>query len=165
MFNFLQDAEQLYHNYPHMLFLHTTLIQHLKQNTDIDIHTEFFNCLSPEWQIFLKEIYPYFMIISDTGLTSLQTDYLQILISHTLSKKINVVLTSGQESDTLRVHGYHVRSMYMHRNFFQQVNYTISPVWVYSRKNVAFLYGIINLIGIFKCKASIISGSPFIGGF
>ncbi|KYO46223.1 putative ATP-dependent RNA helicase DDX60 [Alligator mississippiensis] len=115
-----KDAEQLYHNYPHMLFLHTTLIQHLKQNTDIDIHTEFFNCLSPEWQIFLKEIYPYFMIISDTGLTSLQTDYLQILISHTLSKKINVVLTSGQESDTLRVHGYHVRSMYMHRNFFQQ---------------------------------------------
>uniref|UniRef100_A0A7M4EVL4 DExD/H-box helicase 60 n=1 Tax=Crocodylus porosus TaxID=8502 RepID=A0A7M4EVL4_CROPO len=117
---FFKDAEQLYQNYPHILFLRTTLIQHLKQNTDIDSHTEFFNCLSPEWQIFLKESYPYFMIISDTGLTSLQTDYLQILISHTLSKKINVVLTSGQESDTLRVHGYHVQSMYKHRTFFQQ---------------------------------------------
>uniref|UniRef100_A0A7M4EV62 DExD/H-box helicase 60 n=1 Tax=Crocodylus porosus TaxID=8502 RepID=A0A7M4EV62_CROPO len=132
---FFKDAEQLYQNYPHILFLRTTLIQHLKQNTDIDSHTEFFNCLSPEWQIFLKESYPYFMIISDTGLTSLQTDYLQILISHTLSKKINVVLTSGQESDTLRVHGYHVQSMYKHRTFFQQVNYTTPPVWL-SLKNL-----------------------------
>uniref|UniRef100_A0A7M4EVX5 DExD/H-box helicase 60 n=1 Tax=Crocodylus porosus TaxID=8502 RepID=A0A7M4EVX5_CROPO len=134
---FFKDAEQLYQNYPHILFLRTTLIQHLKQNTDIDSHTEFFNCLSPEWQIFLKESYPYFMIISDTGLTSLQTDYLQILISHTLSKKINVVLTSGQESDTLRVHGYHVQSMYKHRTFFQQVNYTTPPVWVYRLGAVA----------------------------
>ncbi|XP_043401268.1 probable ATP-dependent RNA helicase DDX60 [Chelonia mydas] len=117
---FFKDVEQMYFSYPIFLFHRTALIQHLKCNTDIVIHTEFSNCFSPEWQIFLKESYPYFVIISDLGLTSLQEDYLHIFIAHTLSKKINVVLTSGQESDTLRVYGYYVQNAYEHRSFFQQ---------------------------------------------
>ncbi|EMP28916.1 Putative ATP-dependent RNA helicase DDX60 [Chelonia mydas] len=122
---FFKDVEQMYFSYPIFLFHRTALIQHLKCNTDIVIHTEFSNCFSPEWQIFLKESYPYFVIISDLGLTSLQEDYLHIFIAHTLSKKINVVLTSGQESDTLRVYGYYVQNAYEHRSFFQQVCRTI----------------------------------------
>ncbi|NXK03380.1 DDX60 helicase, partial [Herpetotheres cachinnans] len=117
---FFKDAEQMYFSYPHFLFLRTALIEHLRHNTSITVHTEFANCLSSKWEIFLKKSYPYFIIVSDIGLTSLQTDYLSILIAHSLSKKINVVLASGQEYDILRVYGYHVQSAYKHRLFFQR---------------------------------------------
>lgn len=113
----------MYFPYPRFLFLHTALIKHLRHNTGTTVHTEFSNCLSSEWEIFLKKSYPYFVIVSDIGLTSLQTDYLYILMAHSLSKKINVVLASGQERDILRVYGYHVESAYKHRAFFQKVSY------------------------------------------
>ncbi|NWX96644.1 DDX60 helicase, partial [Nothoprocta ornata] len=117
---FFKDAEQMYFAYPRFLFLRTALIEHLKHNTDISVYTEFSNCLSAKWEIFLKNSYPYFIIISDVGLTSLQTDYLFIFIAHSLSKKINVVLTSGQEYDILRVYGYHLQSLWKHRLFFER---------------------------------------------
>ncbi|KFQ27307.1 putative ATP-dependent RNA helicase DDX60, partial [Mesitornis unicolor] len=117
---FFKEAEQMYFPYPHFLFLRTAVIEHLRHNTGTTVHTEFSNCLSSEWEIFLKKSYPYFIIVSDIGLTSLQTDYLSILIAHSLSKKINVVLASGQEYDILRVYGYHVQSVYKHRLFFQK---------------------------------------------
>ncbi|KGL74939.1 putative ATP-dependent RNA helicase DDX60, partial [Tinamus guttatus] len=117
---FFKDAEQMYFAYPRFLFLRVALIEHLKHNTDISVHAEFSNCLSAEWEIFLKNSYPYFIIISDIGLTSLQTEYLFIFIAHSLSKKINVVLTSGQEYDILRVYGYHLQSLGNHRLFFQR---------------------------------------------
>uniref|UniRef100_A0A8C8B629 DExD/H-box helicase 60 n=1 Tax=Otus sunia TaxID=257818 RepID=A0A8C8B629_9STRI len=121
---FFKDAEQMYFPYPRFLFLRTVLIEHLRHNTSTTVHTEFSNCLSSKWEIFLKKSYPYFIIVSDIGLTSLQTDYLSILIVHSLSKKINIVLASGQEYDILRVYGYHVQSVYKHRLFFQEVRYT-----------------------------------------
>uniref|UniRef100_A0A663MB38 DExD/H-box helicase 60 n=1 Tax=Athene cunicularia TaxID=194338 RepID=A0A663MB38_ATHCN len=121
---FFKDAEQMYFPYPHFLFLRTVLIEHLRRNTSTTVHTEFSNCLSSKWEIFLKKSYPYFIIVSDIGLTSLQTDYLSILIVHSLSKKINIVLASGQEYDILRVYGYHVQNVYKHRLFFQKVRYT-----------------------------------------
>ncbi|NWW55221.1 DDX60 helicase, partial [Pedionomus torquatus] len=117
---FFKDAEHMYFPYPHFLFLRTALIEHLRRNTGTSVHTEFSNCLSSEWETFLKKSYPYFIIVSDIGLTSLQTDYLSILIAHSLSKKINIVLASGQEYDILRVYGYHVQSMYRHKVFFQK---------------------------------------------
>ncbi|NXC38386.1 DDX60 helicase, partial [Penelope pileata] len=117
---FFKDAEQMYFMYPQFLFLRTALIEHLKHNTHATVHTEFSNCFSPKWEIFLKKSYPYFIVISDIGLNSFQTNYLSIFISHSLSKKINVVLTSGQGYDTLRVYGYHLQSMWKHRLFFQK---------------------------------------------
>ncbi|XP_027491320.1 probable ATP-dependent RNA helicase DDX60 isoform X3 [Corapipo altera] len=116
---FFKDAEQMFFQYPHFLFLRTALIEHLRHNTSITVHTEFSNCLSSKWEIFLKQSYPYFIIVSDTGLSPRQRDFLSILIAHSLSKKINVVLASGQEYDLLRVYGYHVQSVYKHRSFFQ----------------------------------------------
>ncbi|XP_014798719.1 PREDICTED: probable ATP-dependent RNA helicase DDX60 [Calidris pugnax] len=122
---FFKDAEQMYFPYPHFLFLRTALIEHLRHNTGTIVHTEFSNCLSSEWEMFLKKNYPYFIIVSDIGLNSLQTDYLSILIAHSLAKKINVVLASGQEYDILRVYGYHVQSMYKHRVFFQMYQHDL----------------------------------------
>ncbi|NXJ82194.1 DDX60 helicase, partial [Trogon melanurus] len=117
---FFQDTEQMYFPYPHFLFLRTALIEHLRHNTSTTVHTEFSSCLSSQWEIFLKNSYPYFIIVSDIGLTSLHTDYLSILIAHSLSKKVNVVLASGQEYDILRVYGYHVQSLHKHRSYFQK---------------------------------------------
>ncbi|NWW94894.1 DDX60 helicase, partial [Rhynochetos jubatus] len=117
---FFKDAEQMYFPYPHFLFLRTALIEHLRRNTGTTVHTEFSNCLSSNWETFLKKSYPYFIIVSDIGLTSLQTDYLSVLIAHSLSRKISVVLASGQEYDILRVYGYHVQTVYQHRSFFQK---------------------------------------------
>ncbi|XP_027763996.1 probable ATP-dependent RNA helicase DDX60 [Empidonax traillii] len=117
---FFKDAEQMFFQDPHFLFLRTALIEHLRHNTSVTVHTEFSNCLSSEWEIFLKQSYPYFIIVSDTGLSSDQKDFLFILIAHSLSKKINVVLASGQEYDLLRVYGYQVQSVYKHILFFQE---------------------------------------------
>ncbi|NXC29294.1 DDX60 helicase, partial [Campylorhamphus procurvoides] len=117
---FFKDAEQMYFQYPHFLFFRTALIEHFRHNTSITVHTEFSNCLSSKWEIFLKQSYPYFIIVSDTGLTPCQRDFLSILIAHSLSRKISVVLASGQESNTIRVYGYHVQSTHMHRLFFQK---------------------------------------------
>ncbi|NWR94333.1 DDX60 helicase, partial [Furnarius figulus] len=117
---FFKDAEQMYFQYPHFLFFRTALIEHLRHNTSIAVHTEFSNCLSSKWEIFLKQSYPYFIIVSDTGLTPCQRDFLSILIAHSLSRRISVVLASGQECDTIRVYGYHVQSAHTHRWFFQK---------------------------------------------
>ncbi|NWW81778.1 DDX60 helicase, partial [Climacteris rufus] len=117
---FFKDAEQMYFPYPHFLFLRTALMEHLRHNTSITVRTEFPNCLSSKWEIFLKQSYPYFIVISDIGLTSLQTDFLSILIAHSLSKKVNVVLASGQEYDIIRVYGYHVQNVHNHRVFFRK---------------------------------------------
>uniref|UniRef100_A0A6I8PHL2 Helicase ATP-binding domain-containing protein n=1 Tax=Ornithorhynchus anatinus TaxID=9258 RepID=A0A6I8PHL2_ORNAN len=124
---FFKDVENMYQSL-HTRFLRTALIQHLKHNTEVTISTDFSNCLSPEWEIFLKESFPYFIIVSDVGMTKQQTDYLNIFISHTLGKKINVVLTSGQESDILRAYGYHIQSSPKHRKFFSEVHQTLPPL-------------------------------------
>ncbi|XP_009994301.1 PREDICTED: probable ATP-dependent RNA helicase DDX60 [Chaetura pelagica] len=125
---FFKDAEQMYFPYPRFLFLRTALIEHLRHNTGTTVHTEFSNCLSSKWEDFLKKSYPYFIIVSDIGLTSLQTDYFSILIAHSLSKKINVVLTSGMEYDILRVYGYHVQSVQRHQVFFKRYQRNLKDV-------------------------------------
>nr|XP_042698062.1 probable ATP-dependent RNA helicase DDX60 isoform X6 [Chrysemys picta bellii] len=117
---FFKDAEHAYFRHPTLLSLRTALILHLQHNTDAVIHTEFSNFLEEKWQSFLQESYPYFIIISDDGLTKLQTSFLNLFIIHALSKRINIVLTSGQESDFIRVYGYHIHGMYKHKGFFSQ---------------------------------------------
>ncbi|XP_062992094.1 probable ATP-dependent RNA helicase DDX60 isoform X2 [Elgaria multicarinata webbii] len=117
---FFKDAEHLYCTNPDLLSWRTALILHLRNNTETAVHTEFSNCLDHSWKAFLEENYPYFLMIADEGLDQSQTDFLHIFIIHTLSKRINVVLTSGQESDTTRVYGYHIHSLYSHGHFFQQ---------------------------------------------
>uniref|UniRef100_A0A674I7U2 DExD/H-box helicase 60 n=1 Tax=Terrapene triunguis TaxID=2587831 RepID=A0A674I7U2_9SAUR len=118
---FFKDAEHAYFRHPTLLSLRTALILHLQHNTDAVIHTEFSNFLEEKWQSFLQESYPYFIIISDDGLTKLQTSFLNLFIIHALSKRINVVLTSGQESDFIRVYGYHIHGMYKHKDFFSKI--------------------------------------------
>ncbi|OXB70614.1 UNVERIFIED_CONTAM: hypothetical protein H355_005499 [Colinus virginianus] len=118
---FFKDVEQMYLLYPRCLFLRTALIKHLKHNTCVTVHTEFSSCFSPEWEIFLKKSYPYFIIISDIGLTSLHTDYLTIFIAHSLSKKVNVVLASGQHVNHLRcaceaMVGHREASLYLYEH-------------------------------------------------
>ncbi|XP_006896731.1 PREDICTED: probable ATP-dependent RNA helicase DDX60-like [Elephantulus edwardii] len=117
---FFKDVENMYFNYPDLLALRTTLIQHLKHNTGVTVHTEFSNCFSPEWEIFLKECYPYFLIVSEKGIIPHHTDFLNIFIIHALQKKINIVLSGGQETDVLRIYGYYAPSLYSHKEFFQK---------------------------------------------
>nr|XP_020661135.1 probable ATP-dependent RNA helicase DDX60 isoform X1 [Pogona vitticeps]XP_020661137.1 probable ATP-dependent RNA helicase DDX60 isoform X1 [Pogona vitticeps]XP_020661138.1 probable ATP-dependent RNA helicase DDX60 isoform X1 [Pogona vitticeps] len=117
---FFKDAEYFYFRSPDLLSLRTALIIHLRKNTKAIIHTEFTSCLDSSWQNFLKHNYPYFLIISDEGLDELQTNFLHIFIMQTLSKRINVVLTSGLQSDTVRVYGYHIHSFHRHQCFFQK---------------------------------------------
>nr|XP_033797896.1 probable ATP-dependent RNA helicase DDX60 isoform X3 [Geotrypetes seraphini] len=117
---FFKDAECFYYTCPNLLSLRTAFIFHLQQNTDIEVHSEFTNCLAPEWQRFLKERHPYFLIIDDTGLNHLQTCFLNVFIHHALGQKISVVLISGQRSDVLRVYGYLIQSKYYHIRIFQK---------------------------------------------
>ncbi|XP_042322779.1 LOW QUALITY PROTEIN: probable ATP-dependent RNA helicase DDX60 [Sceloporus undulatus] len=133
---FFKDAEYLYFKNPDLVSLRQALIMHLKKNTEIPIHTEFSNCLDYSWQHFLKENYPYFLIVSDEGLDQLQTNFLHLFIIQTLSSRINVVLTSGQESDVLRVYGYHIHSVHYHQSFFKQREATVKLYYKTLMKNL-----------------------------
>ncbi|XP_008065931.1 probable ATP-dependent RNA helicase DDX60-like [Carlito syrichta] len=117
---FFKDAECAYFDDPELLSLRTTLILHLQHHTSVDVQTEFSGCLSLDWKLFLEEHYPYFLIVSEEGLDDLQTCLFNILIIHSWKMGVNVVLSSGQESDTLRLYAHILESTYRCRTFSKE---------------------------------------------
>ncbi|XP_006864613.1 PREDICTED: probable ATP-dependent RNA helicase DDX60-like [Chrysochloris asiatica] len=150
---FFKDVENMYFNYPELLALRTALIQHLQHNTNATVHTEFSNCLSPEWELFLKECYPYFLIVTDQGITYYHTEFLNIFIIHALQNKINIVLSLGQETDVLRIHGYYAASCYLHKQFFEKheeqlqfaINTYLKTYFQKLQETEIYLYGLMKL--------------------
>ncbi|KAG8520068.1 putative ATP-dependent RNA helicase DDX60, partial [Galemys pyrenaicus] len=150
---FFKDAEILYFKFPELQALRSALIQHLEKNTNVSIHTEFSNCLSPEWEVFLTECYPYFLVVSEKGLTPHQTEFLHIFILHALQKKINIVLPLGMESDVLRIYGYCTPSNYVHKEYFakheEKLGYALRDYLIdyfqKSQKTEIFLYDCLKL--------------------
>ncbi|XP_060682842.1 probable ATP-dependent RNA helicase DDX60 [Hemiscyllium ocellatum] len=112
---FFKDAECMWARSPYHLSLRTSLILHLKNNTEAPVYTEFVNCFSSKWQEFLQEKYPYFIMISDKAFTladtrEISTYLLKMFIFHTLGCEINVAMTSGMHSDVRRLYGYYLNS-------------------------------------------------------
>ncbi|XP_053556211.1 probable ATP-dependent RNA helicase DDX60 [Bombina bombina] len=105
---FFEEIEYFYHKRPDLMSLRTQLKLHLEKNTDTDIYT-FSNFLSPSWNMFLSDNYPYFLMVSDEGINVSQTYFLNLLMLNALGNKINVVLIAGQEVDNLRVYGFHIK--------------------------------------------------------
>lgn len=118
-----QDAEYAYFDFPELLSLRTALILHLQHNNTIDVRTAFSGCLSQEWETFLKESCPYFLIVADEGLNHLQTQLFNFLIIQSWAMKVNAVLSSGQASDILRLHAYFMPSIHSNQMFFKKVIY------------------------------------------
>ncbi|XP_024898753.1 probable ATP-dependent RNA helicase DDX60 isoform X2 [Pteropus alecto] len=117
---FFKDAEYAYFNFPELLPLRTALILHLQQNTTIDVRTKFSGCLSQEWEIFLEENCPYFLIVADEGLNNLQTHLFNFLIIKSWAMKVNVVISSEQESDILRLYAFFMPSKFRNQEFFKK---------------------------------------------
>uniref|UniRef100_A0A2K5R9H4 RNA helicase n=1 Tax=Cebus imitator TaxID=2715852 RepID=A0A2K5R9H4_CEBIM len=117
---FFKDAECAYFDFPEFLSLRTALILHLQHNTNIDVQTEFSGCLSQDWKLFLEQHYPYFLIVSEEGLSDLQTYLFNFLIIHSWGMKVNVVLSSGHESDTLRLYAHIMESTERNQTFLKQ---------------------------------------------
>ncbi|XP_014448286.1 probable ATP-dependent RNA helicase DDX60, partial [Tupaia chinensis] len=117
---FFKDAEYAYFSFPELLPLRTALILHLQKNTTVDVRTDFSGCLSEEWETFLEENYPYFLIVADEGLNSLQTHLFNLLIIHSWSMKINAVLFSGQASDILRLYAYFMPSTHKNQDLLKK---------------------------------------------
>ncbi|KAM4708141.1 putative ATP-dependent RNA helicase DDX60 isoform 2-T2 [Discoglossus pictus] len=124
---FFEDVEHFHFQRPDLIRLRTQLKLHLEKNTDINIHT-FSNFLSPAWNTFLSENYPYFLMVSDEGMNISQTNFLNLLILNALGNKIHVVLTSGQEVDHLRVYGFHVNSKMSQKLYVQKNKKKINEV-------------------------------------
>ncbi|XP_058406305.1 probable ATP-dependent RNA helicase DDX60-like [Diceros bicornis minor] len=117
---FFKEAECAYFDFPELLSLRTALILHLQHNTSIDVQTEFSRCLSLDWKLFLEERYPYFLIVSEEGLNDQQTSLFNFLIIHSWEMGVNVVLSSGQESDILRLHAYVMQSTGRNKQFSKE---------------------------------------------
>ncbi|XP_064332033.1 probable ATP-dependent RNA helicase DDX60 isoform X2 [Camelus dromedarius] len=117
---FFKDAEYAYFNFPELLPLRRALILHLEHNTTVDVRTTFSGCLSQEWQTFLEDSYPYFLIVADEGLNHLQTHLFNFLIIQSWAMKVNAVLSSGQVSDFLRLYAYFMPSKHKNQMFFQK---------------------------------------------
>ncbi|XP_078069553.1 putative ATP-dependent RNA helicase DDX60 [Mustelus asterias] len=112
---FFKDAECMWARSSYHLSLRTALILHLKNNTEVPVYAEFVNSFSSKWQEFVKEKYPYFIMISDkaftlTGNKGMSSYLLKIFVFHTLGSEINVAMTSGMHSDVRRLYGYYVNS-------------------------------------------------------
>lgn len=118
-----QDAEYAYFNFPELIPLRTALILHLQQNTTIDVLTKFSGCLSQEWEIYLEKSCPYFLIVADEGLNNLQTYLFNFLIIQSWAMKVNVVISSGQESDILRLYAFFMPSKLKNQEFLKKVIY------------------------------------------
>ncbi|XP_075716381.1 putative ATP-dependent RNA helicase DDX60 isoform X2 [Rhinoderma darwinii] len=106
---FFQDMEQMYSQCHTLKSWRTQLIIHLQKNTDTTVYT-FANFLSEQWKSFLRDQSPYFLMVSDKGMTPEQTCFLNMLMLDSLVNNMDVVLTAGQQYDHLRVYGYHIRS-------------------------------------------------------
>ncbi|KAL4679709.1 hypothetical protein H8959_009359 [Pygathrix nigripes] len=117
---FFKDAEYAYFDFPELLSLRTALILHLQHNTNIDVQTEFSGCLSQDWKLYLEQHYPYFLIVSEEGLSDLQTYLFNFLIIHSWGMKVNVVLSSGHESDTLRLYAHTMESTDRNQTFSKE---------------------------------------------
>ncbi|XP_029794930.1 probable ATP-dependent RNA helicase DDX60 isoform X2 [Suricata suricatta] len=117
---FFKDAEYAYFSFPELLPLRTALILHLQHNTTIDVQTEFSGCLSHGWKSFLEDSYPYYLIVADEGLDHLQTHLFNFLIIQSWGMKVNVVISSGQKSNILRLYAYLMPSTYNNQTFFQR---------------------------------------------
>ncbi|XP_022367441.1 probable ATP-dependent RNA helicase DDX60 [Enhydra lutris kenyoni] len=117
---FFKDAEYAYFNFPELLPLRTALILHLQHNTTIDVRTKFSGCLSQEWEAFLEDTYPYYLVVADEGLNHLQTYLFNFLITQSWAMKVNVVLSSGQKSDILRLYAYLMPSSQKNQKFFKE---------------------------------------------
>ncbi|XP_064129657.1 probable ATP-dependent RNA helicase DDX60-like isoform X2 [Loxodonta africana] len=117
---FFKDAECAYFPFPELLPLRTALILHLQRNTNLDVQTEISGCLSLEWGLFLEERHPYFLIVSDEGLNDLQTHLFNFLIIHSWGMGVHVVLSSGQESDSLRFYAYVMQSKQRNQKFSKE---------------------------------------------
>ncbi|XP_045058537.2 probable ATP-dependent RNA helicase DDX60 isoform X2 [Desmodus rotundus] len=117
---FFKDAEYAYFDFPELLSLRTALILHLQHNNTIDVRTAFSGCLSQEWETFLKESCPYFLIVADEDLNHLQTQLFNFLIIQSWAMKVNAVLSSGQASDILRLHAYFMPSIHSNQMFFKK---------------------------------------------
>ncbi|XP_006864611.1 PREDICTED: probable ATP-dependent RNA helicase DDX60-like, partial [Chrysochloris asiatica] len=126
---FFKDAEYAYIDFPELLPLRSALILHLQHNTTIDVRTEFSGCLSQEWKRFLQESCPYFLIVSDEGLSDVQTYLFKFLIIHSWAMKVNVVLTSGQSRDILRLYAYLMPSKNRNQIFFKKHEGIIDDVY------------------------------------
>ncbi|XP_073433219.1 probable ATP-dependent RNA helicase DDX60 isoform X2 [Dendrobates tinctorius] len=118
---FFQDMEETYNGCPMLMCWRTQLEIHLQKNTNTTVYT-FPNFLSSEWKSFLREQSPYFLMVSDSGMTPEQTCFLNMLMLDSLENNIDVVLTDGQESDHLRVYGYHIRSSLKTKASVKEVN-------------------------------------------
>ncbi|XP_073500355.1 probable ATP-dependent RNA helicase DDX60 isoform X2 [Phyllobates terribilis] len=118
---FFQDMEETYSRRPTLMSWRTQLKIHLQKNTNTAVYT-FSNFLSSEWKSFLREQSPYFLMVSDSGMFPEQTCFLNMLMLDSLENNIDVVLTDGQESDHLRVYGYHIRSSLKTKALLTEVN-------------------------------------------
>ncbi|XP_006896732.1 PREDICTED: probable ATP-dependent RNA helicase DDX60-like [Elephantulus edwardii] len=129
---FFKDAEYAYTNFPELLSLRSALILHLQQNTTINVQTKYSGCLSQEWKCFLEETCPYFLIVADEGLNDSQTNFFNFLILHSWAMKIQVVLSSEQVSDVLRLYAYLIASMVRNQLFFmkneKKIKYTYTAL-------------------------------------
>ncbi|OCT96953.1 probable ATP-dependent RNA helicase DDX60 [Xenopus laevis] len=104
---FFEDMKFFYHGRADLLSLRIQLKLHLEHNTDTITYT-FSNFLSAQWNSFLTDHHPYFLMVCDEGITLSQTYFFSMLMLSALGRKIDLVLAEGQEFDQLRVYGYHI---------------------------------------------------------
>ncbi|XP_055970196.1 probable ATP-dependent RNA helicase DDX60 isoform X2 [Sorex fumeus] len=117
---FFKEAEYAYLKFPELLSLRTALILHLECNTTLDVQTNISGCLSREWTTYLGDRDPYFVIVADQGINNEQTNLFNFLIIQSWIMNINAVLSSGQESNVLRLYAYFMPSNLFARKFYYE---------------------------------------------
>ncbi|KAG8453849.1 hypothetical protein GDO86_000465 [Hymenochirus boettgeri] len=118
---FFEHANNFYASRPDIMSLRSQLKLHLGKNTDIVVHS-FLTFKSSEWRTFLIDQHPYFLMVCDEGISVPQTYFFILLIISALGNKLDVVLTSGQRFDELRLYGYHVSASFSHSMYIKQNN-------------------------------------------
>ena len=130
---FFKDMETIWKTQPSMLLARQALILHLQHNTQFTVVTSINNFWEKEWQDYISDKMPAFLLLTDAETIPWKTNrtkkfdcaiefFFRSLLLHCLGQKLNCVFISGIQMTATKVMGFYSESRFGHRRFFEKVS-------------------------------------------
>lgn len=125
--------EIIWNTQPSMLLARQALILHLQHNTQFTVVTSINNFWEKEWQDYISDKMPAFLLLTDAETIPWKTNrtkkfdwaiefFFRSLLLHCLGQKLNCVFISGIQMTATKVMGFYSESRFGHRRFFEKVS-------------------------------------------
>jgi len=145
--------EIIWKTQPSMLLARQALILHLKHNTSFTVVTSINNFWEKEWQDYISDKLPAFLLLTDAETIPWITKkfdcaiefFFRSLLFHCLGQKLNCVFISGIQMTATKVMGFYSESRFEHRRLFRKVSDRAYPFLYPDFAKTTFQY-LLNII-------------------